>query len=86
VKRGAVASYLAGIVVNCDPETFMCMTAIVSLEDQIISNDPERFKIGSAPGAIPILFKPSLFLCGPRATGGAILCLGHSPLKPIRCD
>jgi hypothetical protein len=64
----------------------MCRASIPGLEDQIVSNDPQRFKIGSAAGAILFLAKPALFLCSPRATGGAILGLGHSPLKRIRCD
>jgi hypothetical protein len=86
VKRRSVARYLARVVVNRNPETFVSIAARLGLEDQIIPNDAQRFKIGRASGAILLLFKPALFLCGIGAGCGAILCLGHGASKQIGWD
>jgi hypothetical protein len=81
MKRRAVASYLFGIVVNRDPETFMGVTSRLGLEDQIIANDPQRFQIGRAGGVCMLLLKPALFFCGIRPRCGSILSFGHSAFK-----
>jgi hypothetical protein len=60
-------------------------TTILGLKNQIVPNDPQRLQISGASGAILLLFKPALFLCGPRAPGGSILSLGHATSKRIRC-
>jgi hypothetical protein len=84
MKRRAVASYLASVVVNRDPETFVGVTSRLGLENQIVPNDPQRFQIGRAACAFPLLLKPALFLCGIGAGGGSILGLGHAASKRIR--
>jgi hypothetical protein len=81
MKRRAVASDLASVVVNRDPETFVGIASRLGLEDQIVPNNPESFQIGRAAGAFPLLLKPALFFCGIRAGGGTILSLGHSAFK-----
>jgi hypothetical protein len=86
MKRGAVACYLASIVVNRDCETFVGLTPILGLEDQIVSNDAQGFKIGGASGAILLLLKLALFLGCIGAGGGAILCLGHGASKRSKID
>jgi hypothetical protein len=53
MKRRAVAGYLFGVVVNRDPETFMGLASRLGLEDQIVTNDPQGFKIGRAACALP---------------------------------
>jgi hypothetical protein len=86
MKRCAVAGYLASIVVNRDREAFVGVASRFGLENQIVPNDPERFKIGRAGGAFLILLKPALLFCRIRAGGGSILSLGHAALKRIRCS
>jgi len=81
MKRRAVARYLASIVVNRDPETFVGVASRLGLENQIVADDPERFQIGRAGGAFLILLKPALFFCGIRPRRGSILSLGHSAFK-----
>jgi hypothetical protein len=72
-------------VVNRDLEAIIGEASILGLEDQIIPNDAQGFKIGRASGALLLLFKPALFFCGPGAACGAILCLGQAASKRIRC-
>jgi hypothetical protein len=84
VKRRAVAGYLAGVVVNRDPETFVGVTSRLGLENQKVPKDPERFQIGRAGGALLLFLKPALFFCGIRAGGGTILSLGHDAFKRSR--
>ena len=81
MKRRAVAGYLACIVVNCNPETFVRVASRPGLENQIVPDNPERFKVGRAPGAFPFLFKPALSLCGIGAGGGPIFSFGHGAFK-----
>ncbi|MEA2909865.1 MAG: hypothetical protein QOJ15_1946 [Bradyrhizobium sp.] len=78
VERRSVACYLSSIIVNRDPETFVGAASRLGLENQIVANEPQRFKIGCAAGLFLLLLKPVLFLGGIGAGGGSILRLGHN--------
>ena len=86
MKRRAVAGYLASVVVDGDPETFVGVTSRPRLEDQIVPDDAQRFQIGSAPGALPFLLEAALLFGGIGAGSGPVLSLGHAASKPIRYD
>jgi hypothetical protein len=85
MKHRAVAGYLFGVIVNRALEAIMSEASRLGLEDKVMPNDAQGFQIGRASGAVPLLFKPAPFLCGPRAPGGAILSFGHAASKRIRC-
>jgi hypothetical protein len=60
VKRRAVAGYLAGIIVDGNHESVPRVASRLGLEDQIVANDPERFKIGRAAFTFPLFLIPPL--------------------------
>jgi hypothetical protein len=84
VKRGAVASYLASVVINGREQSVPRLASRFGFVDQVMPNSAQCLHIGCAFGLFLFFAKPERFFGGIRAGGGSILSLGHGAFEANR--